>query len=190
MPKESGLVSDALILLSGGLDSSACTHFYISKKYQVNTLFIDYGQPTARKEREAAVSVSTFYGTSHRELIISGADKKKLRIIRGRNALLPFCALSELRTNTSAISLGIHAGTDYPDCSSGFLIAMQNLFNLYCDGRVIVTAPFVDWSKRDILQYCQKNRVPVDLTYSCQTSDTTPCGTCDSCLDRKMLYAL
>lgn len=189
-PTTIGPSSHVLVMLSGGIDSSASVHFYASRGRSLDTMFIDYGQPTANKERQSAAAISAHYGTWHREIQISGAVLKKPGIVRGRNALLLFCALNEWRYDSGLLVLGVHAGTRYPDCSEPFISAMQSIIDLYSGGRIVAAAPFLDWPKRAIWDYCHMHNVPVGLTYSCQTSALTPCGSCDSCLDRKVLDAL
>jgi 7-cyano-7-deazaguanine synthase len=181
--------SEVIVLLSGGLDSSACVCFYSSQGFVVDTLFIDYGQPAATDENEAAVAISSHYGTTHRIIHIDGSSRKGSGVIRGRNAFLLISALAESRSGSGLIVIGIHDGTQYPDCSPQFISTIQGIYDLYCDGRVIAAAPFVNWSKREIWEYCRTHKVPIELTYSCQTGGK-PCGSCDSCLDRKLFYAL
>lgn len=181
----------ALVLLSGGLDSSACVCFYVSDGFKVDTLFFDYGQPAAKEERRAATAISTHYRTSHRDIGIVGSAPKKSGIIQGRNAFLFLSAFTEwVNKRTGLIAIGIHAGTRYPDCSAQFISSVQNIFNLYSDGRILAAAPFVNWSKRDIWEYCRTQKIPIELTYSCQAGGKTTCGKCDSCLDRKALHVL
>jgi len=42
--------SPALILLSGGIDSTACVHYYLDQKFDVKAVFIDYGQKARKNE--------------------------------------------------------------------------------------------------------------------------------------------
>ena len=51
----------AIVLLSGGLDSMACVHFYLKMGYEVSALFCDYGQPAAPQEREAAICIANYF---------------------------------------------------------------------------------------------------------------------------------
>ena len=52
---------DAVILLSGGIDSSACIKFYLDLSYKVECIFCNYGQPAADAELAAAQSITKFY---------------------------------------------------------------------------------------------------------------------------------
>ena len=43
-----------IILLSGGIDSAACLHYYLKEKFSVRALFVNYGQAAGEREYESA----------------------------------------------------------------------------------------------------------------------------------------
>ena len=86
------------------------------------------------------------------------------------------------------IILGIHSGTEYFDCSEIFLNKLNDIIDCYSKGTVYIEAPFLMWSKANIVEYAKKQNVPLYLTYSCSTSNNGPCGKCPSCLERKELF--
>jgi 7-cyano-7-deazaguanine synthase len=180
----------ALVLLSGGLDSSTCVHFYVAHGYAVDTMFVDYGQAAAKQERRSAAHIAKFFESTHREIKMREAVAKPQGVIRGRNALLWLVALAEWQIPAGVIALGIHAGTRYDDCSPVFVKAVQAVFDVYTEGVIVAAAPFVDWSKRDVWEYATTHQLPVGLTYSCQAGKQPPCGRCDSCKDRIALDAV
>jgi 7-cyano-7-deazaguanine synthase len=96
-------------------------------------------------------------------------------------------ALMERPRSATGIAIGIHAGTAYPDCSPLFVDRMQAVYDLYTSGRVKIVAPFLEWSKGEILAYACSSGVPLGLTYSCEAGSEPPCECCRSCLDRKLL---
>ena len=55
------------------------------------------------------------------------------------------------------------------------------------DGKVSVVAPFVEWSKADIVAYSTTHCLPTQITYSCEAGECPPCGSCPSCRDRRSL---
>lgn len=69
------------------------------------------------------------------------------------------------------ISIGIHSGTNYSDCSELFVDKLQNIFDLYCDGKISIDAPFLEWTKSDIWKFATENDVPIHLTYSCEKGE-------------------
>jgi 7-cyano-7-deazaguanine synthase len=180
---------NAWVLLSGGLDSSACVAFYKNLNFSVHGIFIDYGQIAAKRELSAARSISKYYDIPLHQLKWSGLNQKGAGLIVGRNAFLLMAALMELPLSSGILAIGIHAGTNYLDCSKSFVKEMQSLFDLYTGGCIQIGAPFIGCNKKDIWDYCISNDVPVQLTYSCEKGLKQPCGQCLSCKDLEVLYA-
>lgn len=176
---------EVLVLLSGGIDSTACLHFYLELGRTPFGLFVDYGQRAAAREWQAVCDVASFYNVPTTRRQWQGADKGA-GLILGRNAFLITTALMEKPTSVSVIATGIHSGTEYADCSPEFVTKMQAVLNMYEEAHVQLAAPFLDWIKADIVQYCLMERVPVDLTYSCEHG-SEPCGNCLSCKDRELI---
>ena len=177
------------VLLSGGIDSSACVAFYLEQGFSVNGIFVDYGQIAAPREIEAARAIARHYNIPFSRLTWSGLHKKKAGFIRGRNAFLLIGALMELPEETGILALGIHAGTHYQDCSLPFVRKMQSIFDTYTQGKIQIGAPFLNWEKGDIWVYSKSQGVPMELTYSCERGQDQPCGLCLSCRDLEILYA-
>jgi 7-cyano-7-deazaguanine synthase len=176
---------EVLILLSGGIDSTACVNFFLRMGRTPLALFIDYGQRAAAREWQAVCDVTSFYDVPASRLQWQGM-RKGAGLISGRNAFLITAALMEKPTSVSVIAIGIHSGTEYADCSPEFVTRMQTVLSMYEDAHVQLAAPFLDWTKADIIQYCVMNHVPVDLTYSCEQGPH-PCGECLSCKDRNLI---
>jgi 7-cyano-7-deazaguanine synthase len=102
----------------------------------------------------------------------------------GRNALFVLAAGS-LGPPPLRVSLAINRGPEYYDISPRFLIDCQRMLDGYFGGTVVLEAPFVDYSKKDIIRYCKRRKVPLNITYSCQKKNSPPCGRCPTCLDRE-----
>jgi 7-cyano-7-deazaguanine synthase len=179
---------EVLVLLSGGIDSAACLDFYLDLGRAPCALFVDHGQPAATHEERAARAMASHYGVPIACLKLKGARPKSSGLISGRNAFLMIAALMERPPSVSVIATGIHAGTGYSDCSKDFVARMQALLDVYAEG-VQVAAPFLDWAKPDVIEYCFLRGVPIDLTYSCERGLVPPCGSCLSCMDREALDA-
>jgi 7-cyano-7-deazaguanine synthase len=179
--------ASVLVLASGGLDSTACLTFYREQGYEIEALFVDYGQGALVQERRAVQRIAAHYAVPLSIVGISGLASFGSGFIPARNALLVTAALSRVGVTTASIALGIHDGTSYPDCSTAFVEAVQRIFDIYTDGRVRLSCPFLSWLKPQIWDYCQKAVVPTSLTYSCERGGDLPCGTCLSCKDREAL---
>lgn len=177
----------AKILLSGGVDSAACVRYYLMSGWKVVGLFINYGQSAWLEEKRAAKEVAKFYQIELETTNWSGKPKKSPGYIQGRNAFLLMAALLETSMDVNLLAIGIHSGTDYSDCSPDFVERLQAVFDLYCNGAIQIDAPFLSWTKSDVLKFCKEYDVPYHLTYSCELGTSPACGECQSCLDRRAL---
>lgn len=188
MPKHKN-DTNVQVLLSGGLDSSACVSFYQQQSFIVSATFIDYGQASARCEFEAAQAVAKHYSIPLAIVRCDGMRRKGAGMVQGRNAFLVFSAIMESPEFAGIIALGIHASPHYPDCSAAFVESVQAVVDIYADGRIRIAAPFIDWIKRDIWSFCNSSGVPTNLVYSCEYGGNRPCGRCLSCRDLEMFRA-
>lgn len=172
------------VLLSGGLDSAALLQFYVDLGREVEALHVHYGQPAEEAEAEAANRVAEFYSVPIRIITYGGTPNiDNNGVIEGRNLFLLGAGCMEARSQTRVLAIGIHSGTQYSDCSPAFLESVNEAIRISTKNRVTVAAPFLEWSKGEILRYCREYSIPVQKTYSCERS-CTPCGECMSCKDR------
>lgn len=181
--------TEVLVLLSGGLDSTACIGYYKKLGYSTIGLFVDYGQNASKEEYKAATAVSKYYDIELFTAKCSGLNKYGIGLIPGRNTLLLSVALMSGKISKGIICIGIHSGTSYYDCSLSYLKNLNEIFKNDTDGKITIGAPFIEWNKREIWDFCLASDVPVNLTYSCERGSEIPCGECLSCSDMEVLYA-
>lgn len=110
-----------------------------------------------------------------------------------RNGLfLSSAAALALSLGCSTLYYGAHhddwAGSAYPDCSPEFVQAMAQAIEQGTGGELQMQAPFVQWSKADIVKLGLELHVPYALTWSCYEGGETPCGTCATCIDRARAF--
>ncbi len=166
----------------------ACLGYYRGRRHLVSALFVDYGQPARLKEVKAASAICRSLGVPL-SIARLRPPRIEIRAIRGRNAFLLSVALMSAEFEFGLVSLGIHAGTAYPDCSAAFVEQTQRIYDMYGGGRIRIDVPFVSWSKRDVYDFAARRRLPLHLTYSCLLGRKRPCGECESCRDVEKLRA-
>lgn len=179
-----------IVLASGGLDSTACIAYYLHHGYAVEPLWVNYGQKAARMERLAIRRVTKFYKLPLQTVLLKGLSwttTENNPEYPGRNAIIALCGATSLPHENGLISMGIHAGTNYVDCSEAFQVQIADLIALLFHGLVAVDFPFAKWRKADIAQFSIQYNVPIDLTYSCLEGTSPPCSKCESCLERQSL---
>lgn len=178
---------EAIVLLSGGIDSSCCVAFYQHAGHEVTGVFVDYGQPAREREEQSAAAIARHYAIPLHVISSVGPAQIAGGEIAGRNAFLVFAAFLHLPLQTGLMALGIHGGSRYYDCSEHFIAHLNALMSGYSDGRVSVAVPFMAWSKKAVFDFCHEARVPFELTWSCEVGPLVPCGRCLSCEDRARL---
>jgi 7-cyano-7-deazaguanine synthase len=179
--------SQALVLLSGGIDSTACAHLLQAQGMTVEGIFFDYGQPAARREQVAAKAIAEHLGIPLSLATVAGPAKHSVGEVTGRNAFLILGSIVLRPWNAGILALGIHFGTTYYDCSAAFITAMSSLVAEHTDGALTLLAPFREWSKKQIYDYFAGAELPIELTYSCEAGAPEPCTVCNSCRDRSAL---
>ncbi len=178
---------NTVVLLSGGMDSTACLEYYLELGHHIRAIFVDYGHPANPIEYFHAQRIAQHYGLSLDRANFTGPKGLGPGEIQGRNAFFIFSALLYYQHLKGLVALGIHAGTRYYDCSPSFFSQIGLIVASYTNGQVQVDAPFLQWDKQQIWAYCKEHGVALDLTYSCEKGEAIPCGLCLSCRDRSRL---
>lgn len=173
------------LLLSGGIDSAFVAHLLLEQGWSVEALWIDYGQSAARAEERSSKKIASHYDLPWRRASVAGLTIPKDGEIRGRNDLL--LSLAAASHACHSIAMGVHAGTDYADCSPPWAEAWQDLLDSQHHGSLRLVTPLLSLNKGEILDLCKAAHVPVQMTHSCERSDVA-CGECLSCMDREHLH--
>lgn len=110
-----------------------------------------------------------------------------------RNGLFLSSAASiALSKECSIIYYGAHsddaAGNAYPDCSDAFNTAMNEAIYIGSGKQLQINAPFVSWTKADVVKKGIELKVPYELTWSCYEGEENPCGKCGTCIDRATAF--
>lgn len=157
-------------------------HLLKEHGHQVHGLFVDYGQAAAESERRASLAIANAFEIEWMERSLNGGPAYAGGEIQHRNAMLICVAAMQGAPSASGISLGIHGGVPYADCSREFIAAAQSVLH-FSSGRPSLIAPLQTWLKPEVIAYANSKNLPLNLTYSCEAGDL-PCGACLSCLDR------
>jgi 7-cyano-7-deazaguanine synthase len=195
----------AVILLSGGVDSSTCLAIARSDGYDCHALSVSYGQRNAPELDAAARVAQTLAVSQHRVLEldlgwIGGSALTADLPVPKSDAGLPRPSGSEPPCTyvpaRNSIFLAVGAawadalGTDhlfigvnrvdysgYPDCRPDFVAAMQVALRLGTRRqRLAIHAPLVDLSKGEIVRRGAALGLDYGLTWSCYDPQRGPCG--------------
>jgi len=183
------LKKNIMLLASGGIDSTACIHYYLSLEFKVRAFFVNFGQKSFNQEYRSVQEVTSYYGIELSSIKCDFPNNFSNGEIIGRNGFLVLTAIVANPNFKGLISLGIHSGTPYYDCTPAFVHDMNRIIESYTNGQVKLDTPFLNWEKSMVYEYCKNEDVPVNLTYSCENGGFEPCSKCLSCLDRGFLDA-
>jgi len=207
----------AVILLSGGLDSSTTLYYALSRGYECHCLVFDYGQKhkkeiiqakaLARKAgcRSFCVKISLpWKGSALLDNKISvpkgrALDAKGIpaTYVPGRNIIfLSFAASFAEAIGAKTVFIGANAVdySGYPDCRPEFIrsyqVMLEQGLKTSVEGKSIkVVTPLIHLSKAQIVKLAVKLKVPLYLTWSCYNGKSKPCNVCDSCRLRAQGFA-
>lgn len=210
---------NAIVLLSGGLDSATVLAIARKRGHACHALSFDYGQ-RHRAELDASRLVATALGAAaHRIFQIdlaqlggSALTDTTLAIpthgiepgipityVPARNTVMLSLALAWAEVlGARDIFIGVNAVdySGYPDCRPAYIRAFEAMANLATraaveGARVTIHAPLIDLSKAQIIRTGRDLGVDYALTVSCYQADAAgrACGLCDSCRLRRAGFA-
>lgn len=200
----------AVILLSGGLDSTTTLAMAKEQGFECYALNFDYGQ-RHRAELSAAKRVAELLGVKEYRVIkfdlsaIGGSALTDSSIdvpgqltegipvtyVPARNTIFLSLALAwaeVLQANDIFIGVNAVDYSGYPDCRPEYINAFENLANLATKAGVEgkyahIRTPLIDLSKAEIIQAGLRLGVDYVQTVSCYSADDEgrACGICDAC---------
>ena len=208
----------AIVLLSGGLDSSTVLAMARAQGFECYALSVHYGQRHsaeldaarkiaetlgAREHRVMGVDLAGIGGSALTDAGLAVPESPTAGIpityVPARNTLLLALALGWAEVvGANDIFLGVNAVdySGYPDCRPEFIAAFETLAQLATKAgvegaRCKIQAPLIAMSKADIIRAGSELGVDFSLTVSCYQAgpDGAACGRCDSCRLRAAGFA-
>ncbi len=198
----------SVVLFSGGLDSTVLLYRELNIRRDVFAVTFDYGQLHAEREVQAAghigkktkcdprsvklppTMITPSALTGHGEIpkgIHYTDPRQAATVVPNRNLILLMLAAGIAKSHECGIVLfGAHAGDAavYEDCRPEFVEAVDRLIGATFGVRVV--APFLGFTKRDIVRLGRELGAPLDVTWSCyDPQDDEPCRQCGACVERE-----
>ena len=212
-------MKEAVVLLSGGLDSATALALATRDGFACHALSVNYGQRHqaelaaakhiasalgARQHRVLALNLQSFGGSALTDSSIDvptdGAARGiPITYVPARNTIFLALALAWAEVlDASAIFIGANAVdySGYPDCRPEYLQAFEAMANLATRAAVEgnplrIHAPLVRMTKAQIILAGIDAGVDFSLTVSCYQADAagSACGVCDACRIRRAGFA-
>jgi 7-cyano-7-deazaguanine synthase len=204
----------ALVLLSGGQDSTTCLAWALKRFRRVLSLAIDYGQ-RHRVELDAAAAIARMAGVAHAVVpcdsfralggnaltgdeAVAGGVRAQNQLpntfVPGRNLIfLTLAAAFAYQRGAANLVTGV-CETDYsgyPDCRETTMAALQEALRRGIDAPFIIHTPLMRSSKADTVRIARDLGALPLLAHShtCYNGAIPPCGTCPACVLRAKGFA-
>jgi 7-cyano-7-deazaguanine synthase len=207
----------AVVIVSGGVDSSTLLYKAVKDDFETYALTFIYGQKHKR-EIESAKKICGGLVVSHKVIdlsvlkeLLSGSaltdsrveipyvpetvehyETLKTTIVPNRNSIFLSIAIGyAVSLKANHVFFGAHHSDRgvYPDCRREFVEAFEEAEQLANDNsELVISAPFVDIDKSQIVKLGAKLGVPYGETWSCYKGGEMHCGVCSSCRERKRAF--
>jgi 7-cyano-7-deazaguanine synthase len=203
------MTDKALVVLSGGQDSTTCLYWAIDKfgVENVSSVTFDYGQRHRIEidcAREIAkytdvtnvvLPIDTFAALGGDALTNSDIDVDTeldaetglpITFVPGRNLIFfTFAAAMAYRNGIAHLVTGV-AQTDfsgYPDCREKTIKLLQETLRLGMESGVEIHTPLMRLSKKETVELARDlGAIPaMALTHTCYKGERPPCGHCAAC---------
>jgi 7-cyano-7-deazaguanine synthase len=203
----------ALVVYSGGLDSTTALYWAKEQYNEVEAITFDYGSKHNETEYGYACLQCAKLGVKltrinldfvnryfKSDLLKSGGDipegyytaeNMKSTVVPFRNGIMLSIAAGFAESNNcDVIILGNHSGDHaiYPDCRPEFIKGIKEAIYQGTEKHIEVVSPFCDMSKSDIVRVGSELGVDFSLTYSCYKGQEKHCGKCGTCQERKEAF--
>ena len=199
----------ALVVLSGGQDSTTCLYWAIDRfgHENVSSLTFDYGQ-RHRIELDCAIEIANFADVPHAILPIDtfaalGGDALTApdiavdsmvdedtglpnTFVPGRNLIfLTFAAAFAYQRKITHLVTGV-AQTDYsgyPDCREETMSSLQTAIQNGMESEIQIHTPLMHLTKKETVELARElGALPaMALTHTCYNGERPPCGHCPAC---------
>jgi 7-cyano-7-deazaguanine synthase len=204
----------AVILFSGGLDSTTCLAIAKSQGFECHAISFNYGQKHI-SELDSAKRIAKAFNAYHKIIDLPSSqfqgssltdssldipdysDNKKIpsTYVPARNTIFLSYALGWAEVlGSQDIFIGVNAidFSGYPDCRPEFIQAFQKLANLATkagveEGNIRIQTPLSLLNKAEIIKLGTQLGIDYKMTVSCYQANENghACGRCDSCVLRK-----
>ena len=199
---------NAVVLLSGGLDSATVLAMATDRGYRCHALSVDYGQrhrsellaaqkvaaSMSAKLKTVKLDLRTFGGsalTDDIDVPETQSEGIPVTYVPARNTIMLSLALAWAEVlGADDIFIGVNAVdySGYPDCRPEFINAYEEMANLatkagVVGNRLVIHTPLIELSKAEIIQQGTALGVDYAMTVSCYQADEEgrACGVCESC---------
>ncbi len=204
-------MGSAVLLLSGGLDSTVCLAAACREGKVTLALTFDYGQRAAEREVNAAKRIAQAYGVRHDVVRLPWLQSITTSALVRSDQKLPESQTADIKArreaaervwvpNRNGVFLNIAAayaeamgceqvvagfnreeGEVFPDNTADFMKATSAAFRFSTRGKVRLESPTAGLGKKEIFALGLELGAPLGSIWSCYSEGPAMCGKCSSC---------
>lgn len=203
----------ALVVCSGGLDSTAVTGYAKMRHSEIRLLHFDYDCRATEKELEAIQNIalsldcgyevlkldySKYKGSStlfQDEQVTTGEAGVEYALdwVYARNTVMLAAATAYAEANNYG---HIYLGTNleesgaYPDNEYQYILDMNRVLDSAVNNgyKVEIHAPLGGLMKSEIVTFGNKHKSPIEMSWSCYNGGQQHCGECGPCYMRQKAF--
>lgn len=202
--------NNAVILLSGGLDSLVSLGLVRDEYDEMLALTFNYGQKSFNNESEASEKICNYYGLKREVITLDWlkkitntalvADKEipaniedytksmKAVWVPNRNGLflnIAACYADSYGYRDIIIGANKEEAVTFSDNTEEFVNRVAAEFEYSTLVKPKVRVPLIKYDKRKTVELALEHKMPLDLVWSCYNDGEKHCGKCESCIRLK-----
>jgi 7-cyano-7-deazaguanine synthase len=204
----------ALIICSGGLDSTTAARWAQLQGYEITLLHFQYGCRAEARETQAVKNIAEALGCDYRiedlawlaRLGGSSLTDRTREITKNEvSAEFPhewvparnliFTALAaglcdRYGYDTLILGLNLEEGGAYPDNTTEFYELLDKVCDIGTMSRPQILSPLADKVKHEIVSLALHINAPIHLSWSCYHGEEYHCGECGPCYMRRNAFRM
>ncbi len=192
-----GILMRAVVLSSGGLDSSVLMLMMKREGIEIWPLHVNYGQISESQEWQASRKICAHLNVALPERIdlsdlgriqsgLTSGDPLGSVFYPARNLLLLTLGASfAYSKRIDTVAIGLISNAVFPDQTRTFVNAAETAISESIGHPMSVLAPLLALDKRDIIKLARTYGLPIESTYSCHAGGLSVCGLCAACTERQ-----
>ena len=191
---------NAIILLSGGLDSLVSVALS-QKDYNIScAIHFDYGQNPSKKELESSKKICEYFKINLKVIKLdwladlakdtalcsnkASKDKKSFWIPNRNGLFVNIASCFAEANNCKYVIIGANKeeAQVFKDNSEDFIKKTTKALHTSTQNNVNLIAPLINLTKEQIIKKAIAVEAPLELVWSCYNNNEKHCGECPSCL--------
>lgn len=194
----------ALVLLSGGPDSSALAYWANNEGYEVHTINLDFGEKESKAQKQVSELISKRISKSHHYVDFSKSfndlysSDDPIHIFRmgedgpissvkpfGAGIGLTLAASYALEIGADELFYGIHKDDKiFRENNPMFFNILSQAISLEAGKTFSIKTPFLHLDKFEVFNIGEQLGLDLSETWSCASNSEIQCGYCVPCKNR------